>query len=149
MKNTIGHLIVGNIGLFHVCYELSRRGFNVVPTSRNTRAVDIIVGSADFSKSVTVQVKTNRTKTSPEIGKASELKTKEEALEVARIANFWVQVMLKKDCSVDYVIVWPGDDEELIIKNEKSWLFPTQRKKYEKIFESYINNWSRIEEKLK
>jgi len=30
----------GQTGLFAVCYQLSRRGWNVLPTSRNARGVD-------------------------------------------------------------------------------------------------------------
>lgn len=33
--------ITGNIGLFYACYELSRKGWNVMPTSRNARGIDI------------------------------------------------------------------------------------------------------------
>ncbi len=27
--------VVGNVGLFYVCYKLSRLGWNVMPTARN------------------------------------------------------------------------------------------------------------------
>jgi len=39
--------VVGNAGLFYVSYELSKRGWNVLPTSRNTRGIDIIIFSQD------------------------------------------------------------------------------------------------------
>lgn len=29
--------ITGNIGLYYVCYELSRKGWKVMPTARNAR----------------------------------------------------------------------------------------------------------------
>jgi len=48
---------VGNIGLFFVCYRLSQRGWNVMPTSRNAKGIDILAYSQDGSKTVTVQVK--------------------------------------------------------------------------------------------
>jgi hypothetical protein len=50
--------IVGNMGLYHVCYELSRLGWNVLPTSRNTRGVDIVIYSQDSKRKHTIQVKT-------------------------------------------------------------------------------------------
>ncbi len=50
--------IVGNIGLYWVCYELSKRGWNVLPTSRNARGVDIIIYSQDNSRKLAIQVKT-------------------------------------------------------------------------------------------
>ena len=49
--------IVGNIGLYYVCYELSKRGWNVLPTSRNTRGVDIIIYSQKAQRKYTIQVK--------------------------------------------------------------------------------------------
>jgi hypothetical protein len=49
--------IVGNVGLYQVCAELSRLGFNVMPTSRNAKGIDI-VGYDEHGKAFTVQVKT-------------------------------------------------------------------------------------------
>ena len=48
---------VGNAGLYWVCYQLTLRGWNVVPTSRNARGVDLICYNEDASQKVTVQVK--------------------------------------------------------------------------------------------
>jgi hypothetical protein len=49
--------IVGNIGMFYACYRLSRRGWNVMPTSRNARGIDIIAYSPDGARFVGIQVK--------------------------------------------------------------------------------------------
>jgi len=49
--------IVGNIGLFYACYRLSRIGWNVMPTTRNARGIDIIAYSPDASQFIGVQVK--------------------------------------------------------------------------------------------
>lgn len=50
---------VGNIGLYYVCYQLSRRGWNVMPTARNARGIDILIYSQGASpRTVTIQVKT-------------------------------------------------------------------------------------------
>ena len=49
--------IVGNIGLFYVCYRLSRLGWNVMPTTRNARGIDIIAYSPDAAHFKGVQVK--------------------------------------------------------------------------------------------
>jgi hypothetical protein len=48
---------VGNIGLYYVCYRLSRLGWNVMPTSRNAKGVDVIAYSEDGSSILTFQVK--------------------------------------------------------------------------------------------
>lgn len=48
---------VGNIGLYYVCYRLSRFGWNAMPTARNARGIDVLAYSQDGSRTVTVQVK--------------------------------------------------------------------------------------------
>jgi hypothetical protein len=48
---------VGNVGLYYVCYRLALRGWNVMPTSRNARGVDLMAYSQDGSRKLTVQVK--------------------------------------------------------------------------------------------
>ena len=48
---------VGNVGLYFVCYQLSLRGWNVMPTARNARGVDILAYSDDASRTLSFQVK--------------------------------------------------------------------------------------------
>jgi len=50
--------VVGNVGLYHACYKLSLLGWNVMPTARNARGVDIIAYSSDASRFIGIQVKT-------------------------------------------------------------------------------------------
>ena len=54
--------ITGNVGLYYVCYELSKRYWNVMPTSRNARGTDIIAYSIDGSKMISIEVKSVRKK---------------------------------------------------------------------------------------
>jgi len=49
--------ITGNAGLFYVAYKLSTMGWNVLPTSRNAKGIDIIAYSEDFKVIKKVQVK--------------------------------------------------------------------------------------------
>src|SRR5829696_9035487 len=49
--------VVGNVGLFYVCYKLSRLGWNVMPTARNARGVDVVSYSQDAAVTLTIQVK--------------------------------------------------------------------------------------------
>ncbi len=51
------HQTVGNVGLYFVCYALSRRGWNVMPTARNARGVDVLLYSQDASRKLSAQVK--------------------------------------------------------------------------------------------
>jgi len=32
--------VTGNVGLYYVCYRLSRMGWNAMPTARNARGID-------------------------------------------------------------------------------------------------------------
>jgi len=56
--------ITGNAGMFYVCYKLSKMGWNVMPTSRNAKGVDIIAYNSDMTTMISIQVKTLSTKTS-------------------------------------------------------------------------------------
>lgn len=58
MTEKRAQLTVGNIGLFYVCYRLSRLGWNVMPTARNARGIDVLIYSQDASRTQTIQVKT-------------------------------------------------------------------------------------------
>jgi hypothetical protein len=49
--------ITGNVGLYYCCYKLSLLGWNVMPTARNARGVDIIAYSGDASRFIGIQVK--------------------------------------------------------------------------------------------
>src|SRR5689334_21483963 len=48
---------VGNAGLYFVCYRLSCRGWNVMPTARNARGVDVVAYSQGGGRKLTIQVK--------------------------------------------------------------------------------------------
>lgn len=48
---------VGNIGLYFVCYRLSQLGWNVMPTARNAKGIDVLAYSQDGKRVVTIQVK--------------------------------------------------------------------------------------------
>ena len=56
----INKQVIGNAGLFYICYELSKRGWNCLPTTRNAKGVDIVIYSQDAKKSYTIQVKALR-----------------------------------------------------------------------------------------
>ncbi len=49
--------IVGNIGLYFVSYRLSRLGWNVMPTARNARGIDLLIYSQDAKRTHSLQVK--------------------------------------------------------------------------------------------
>lgn len=49
--------VVGNVGLYYVCYQLSRRGWNVMPTARNAKGIDLLAYSDDAKRVLSLQVK--------------------------------------------------------------------------------------------
>ena len=59
MSPELDATLVGVTGEYLVAGELSHLGFIASITLRNTRGVDIIISSADGSRSASVQVKTN------------------------------------------------------------------------------------------
>ncbi len=56
-RGTGRNQLVGNTGLYYVCYELSKKGWNAMPTSRNARGVDVVIYDQKATKSHTIQVK--------------------------------------------------------------------------------------------
>ena len=72
--------IVGNSGLYYVCYRLSLLGWNVLPTSRNTRGIAIVCYSVDGMRVVTLQVKSLSKRALVPLGKTLD----------KLMANFWV-----------------------------------------------------------
>ena len=50
--------IVGNIGMYYACYQLSKSGWNVMPTARNAKGIDIIAYSPNGKSFLGIQVKT-------------------------------------------------------------------------------------------
>jgi hypothetical protein len=57
MSDNLNTQVVGNVGLYFVCYKLSCLGWNVMPTARNARGVDIVIYSQDAKRTLTIQVK--------------------------------------------------------------------------------------------
>lgn len=49
--------ITGNIGMFYAAYRLSRYGWNVMPTARNARGVDLLAYNGTATRFIGIQVK--------------------------------------------------------------------------------------------
>lgn len=85
-KTNVDKQRVGNIGLHYVSYRLSRMGWNVVTTARNSAAIDMIIYGLTDAPPRTVQVKTVTHKNA--VGCASV-----ESI----IADFWIICVLPRD----------------------------------------------------
>ncbi|TON64503.1 hypothetical protein CGH51_24875, partial [Vibrio parahaemolyticus] len=49
--------VTGNIGMYYVCYHLSLMGWNVMPTARNAKGIDIVAYNTQGTEFIGVQVK--------------------------------------------------------------------------------------------
>lgn len=49
--------VTGNVGLYWTCYKLSALGWNVMPTARNARGIDILAYNKDATDFISIQVK--------------------------------------------------------------------------------------------
>lgn len=59
-EEKLNSVLVGVSGEYFVAAELSKRGYLASITLRNTKGVDILCSSSDASKTVNIQVKSNR-----------------------------------------------------------------------------------------
>jgi hypothetical protein len=57
-KARLDNQVVGNVGMFYVCYRLSRLGWNCMPTARNARGIDVLIYNQDNSRKLSLQIKT-------------------------------------------------------------------------------------------
>ena len=125
--------ITGNVGLYYCCYQLSRRGWNVMPTARNAKGVDIIAYSADASQFVGVQVKALSKRSAVPLGTSLE----------KFMGHYWI--IINKLASIPEVfILLPSEVKagaHLAGKDDKAayWL---EAKQYEK--PEFKDAWHRI-----
>lgn len=110
--------ITGNVGLFWACFHLSRRGWNVMPTSRNARGIDIIAYNSDCSRKIGIQVKTLSRKNPVPLGQSLD----------KVMGDFWI-IVNKVVSEPQAYILTPEQVRELAHRGEKDgrvsyWLQP-------------------------
>jgi hypothetical protein len=119
MKAKKERQITGNMGMYFSSYKLSALGFNVMPTARNAKGVDLVVYTPDGKKYIGVQVKTVTNKWGVPLGKA-----KSEDIEMA---DYWVVVVLKGTNGYpDCYVLTPDEVKAGIYTDKKGghWLEP-------------------------
>lgn len=126
--------IVGNIGMYYVCYQLSTLGWNVMPTARNARGVDIIAYDENSINYLGIQVKTLSGRNPVPLGNSLD----------KIISDYWVIVLLNGELPTTYILT-PHEVKEFAHRGEKAgkisyWLQP---KKYDQEF--FKENWSRLQ----
>lgn len=100
--------VTGNIGLYYVCYQLSRLGWNVLPTARNAKGVDAMAYNSDASVKVTVQVKALTGRSAVALGPDLD----------HLIADYLVVCRRVRDDAPEVFILTRSESKELACKNE-------------------------------
>lgn len=114
-------ILVGVSGEYFVAAELSRLGYVASVTLRNTRGIDILATNANASRSVGIQVKTNRGK-----GKSWLLDQKAETYQSKTL--FYVFVNLNgPDIRPDYHVIPSEVVAATITKGHREWLAQPNR----------------------
>jgi hypothetical protein len=125
--------IVGNVGLYFVCYQLSLRGWNAMPTARNARGIDVVAYSRDGSKYLGIQVKALSKRAPVPLGASVE----------GLMGDFWIIVNNAVSDPASFVVT-PDEVKRLGHRGEKDgrvsyWLQP---RAYE--LAKFRDAWDRI-----
>jgi hypothetical protein len=125
---------IGNIGLYYVCYQLSLAKWNVMPTSRNTKGVDILIFSQNASRKISIQVKTLSKRNPVPLGNRVD----------NLVADFVVVCVVNYPIAPVCYVMTPNEVKELAHRGEKNgkvsyWLQPQV---YEN--DKYKEKWVRI-----
>jgi hypothetical protein len=127
------HQVTGNIGLYYACFQLSRMGWNAMPTSRNARGVDIIAYNSDCSRMITLQVKTLSRKNPVPLGTSLD----------RVMGDFWIIVNEVAKEPKSYIML-PQEVKDLAHRGEKEgrisfWLQPSAY-----CIDDFYEAWRRI-----
>ena len=125
--------LTGNAGLFYCSYKLSLLRWNVMPTSRNARGVDIIAYNNDATRFIGIQVKALTKRDPVPLGTSLE----------KVIGDFWI-IVNKVASSPSAFILLPSEVKQLAHRGEKEgrvsyWLQPNA---YDQ--ELFREAWDRI-----
>ena len=126
--------ITGNSGLYYACYHLSQLGWNVMPTARNARGIDIVAYTPDATSFIGIQVKALSKCPAVPLGGSLDKVS----------GDFWIIVnQLATEEPMAHIML-PDEVRHHAVSNEKDgrvsyWL---SRKYYE--LEKYRNAWDRI-----
>ena len=125
--------VTGNIGMYYACYKLSCMGWNVMPTARNARGIDIIAYKKNGIDFIGIQVKT--------ISKRNPVPLSNSLDKV--MGEFWI-IENNVTIAPNSFIMLPAEITKLAHKGEKNdaiswWLQPNSYDKPE-----FKEAWHRI-----
>lgn len=125
--------VTGNMGLYYTCYHLSRMGWNVMPTARNARGIDIVAYDKTGDEFIGVQVKALSKKAPVPLGNSLE----------KVMGDFWI-IVNNLISEPNAFVMRPEEVKQLAQRNEKEgrvsyWLQPRAYDKPE-----FKEAWQRI-----
>lgn len=134
MQTERNNQVVGNVGLFFVCYRLSRLGWNVMPTARNARGVDVLIYSHDASRTRTLQVKALSKRSPVPLGRSID----------RLFGDFFVICRNVASDTPECFVLTPAEVQRLAHRGEKNGIttFWLQPKQYES--DEFREQWERI-----
>ncbi|KQY98089.1 hypothetical protein ASD45_19105 [Pseudolabrys sp. Root1462] len=125
--------VTGNVGMYFAAYQLSRYGWNVMPTARNARGIDLLAYDANADKYLGIQVKT--------LSKASAIPLGIKPLDNL-LGDWWI-IISKVATNPECFIMKPGEVRKRAVQDKNGsrayWL---PRKQYADI--KFREAWSRI-----
>jgi putative transposon-encoded protein len=121
--------------MYYICYELAKRGWNVMPTSRNAKGIDILIYSQNAKIRYGIQVKSLSKKVPVPLGNNIETST-------LFLADYLMICTNISTNSPELFITRPEVIRESIHKGEKDgrisyWLDP-------KTYDQFRNNWMKL-----
>jgi hypothetical protein len=129
--------VVGNVGMYYVCYKLSLLGWNVMPTTRNARGIDIVAYNKTGEDFKGLQVKT--------LSKRNPVPLGDDENKI--IGDFWI-IVNNIMSEINVYVMTPAEIKKVAQKSTKDkngnaktsyWL---QTKDYET--EEFKDKWDRI-----
>ena len=133
MTQKLDPQVTGNVGLYYCCYKLSLLGWNVMPTARNARGVDIIAYNSEATKLIGIQVKALSKRNPVPLGKSLEKIMGDWWIVINNVATA-PQAFIMKPTEVRDLHARSGEDG-----NESYWLQPTA---YDR--DKFREAWKRI-----
>ncbi len=120
MNTKLPSQIVGNVGMYYVCFKLSELGLNVMPTARNARGIDIAAYWADGKGFLGIQVKSFSKRCAIPLGTSRD----------KVMGDVWCVVVRQQDNSLATYVLTPEQIKKGAHKDGKgSWW--VELKKYE------------------
>ena len=133
-------ILVGVSGEYFVAAELSRLGYVASVTLRNTRGIDILAANADATRSVGIQVKTNR-------GKKKDWILNQKSEDNRSKTLFYVFVnLIGPDLRPDYHVVPSEVVADYVTRDFQEWNAKKQRgdsniRKFKDTADEYLGRW--------